>query len=121
MQRLTREHETAVGAHRRPHLKAFPVRLDAALDVAEIVLEGADGHGELVTEVVEKPLFFVEALNDLLTTGSGRAHGSLVVIVAGGCSGPPSVSHSRTGTPSTQRSSMTPVPFRTRIVTHAGR
>ena len=77
------------------------IGLDAAPDVREIVLEGADLDGEFVAEIVKHPLPIAETLDDLLSAGERRAHGSEVVVVAGGCSGPPSASHSRTGRPST--------------------
>ncbi len=77
------------------------IDLDAALDVRQIVLEGAYLDGELVAEVIEGPLLLSKKSDDLLTPGAGRAHGSVVVTGAGGRSGPPSASHSRTGQPST--------------------
>ncbi len=84
------------------HPKPLVIGLDAALDVGEIVLEGADLDGELVTEIVEGPLPLSKELVDFLSAGTCRAHGSVVLVTAGGCSaGPPSASHSRTGRPST--------------------
>ena len=89
VERLARELETAVGADRRPHPKPLVIDLDAALDVREIVLEGADLDGELVAEIVEGPLVLSKEADDLLASGAERAHGSPVVTETGGCSGPP--------------------------------
>jgi len=50
---------------------------DAALNVAKIVLEGADRDRELVPEVVKHPLSLAETLDDLLAAGEGRAHRSV--------------------------------------------
>jgi len=94
---LAREREPAVGADGGTHSETFAVGLDASLDVAEVVLEGAHGDGELVAKVIEEPLLITQALKDLLATGECRAHGSVV----GGRSGPPDASHPRTGRPST--------------------
>ena len=69
MERGAREVEAAIGADRGAHPEAFAVRPDGALDVAEIVLEGADGDSEFVAEVVKHPLLVTEALDDLLPPG----------------------------------------------------
>jgi hypothetical protein len=77
VERGARELKTAVHADRRSNPKPFVIGPDGALDVAEIVLEGADGDRELVAEVVKHPLSLAEALDDLLATGEGRAHCSV--------------------------------------------
>lgn len=120
MERLARQREPAVGADSGSHPETLTIHLDATLNVTEIVLESADLDGKLVTKVIEDPLLVSETLDDLLASGAGWAHGSEVVVTAGGFSGPPEESHSRTGIPSTQRSSMTPAPPRTLTVTQAG-
>ena len=48
---------------------------DAAVDVRQILLEGADRDRELAAEIVEDPLVITQALDDLLAAGAGRAHG----------------------------------------------
>ena len=57
MKRSTRELKTTVGADGRSYVEAFAVGPDASLDVAEIVLEGADLDGEFVAEIVKHPFF----------------------------------------------------------------
>ncbi len=97
-------------------MEAFVSGFDAALDVTEVFLQRTDLDGELVAEIVERPLLLSESLNDLLS--AGPRHG---VVTPTGDSGPPDSSHSRTVMPSTNRSSTTAAPARTRTVTHAGR
>ena len=96
-----REVESTVGADGGSNPETFAVRPDAALDVGQIFLEGTDGDSEFVAEVIKHPLPIAEALDDLLSTGECRAHGSVVGTGAGGDSAPPSASHSRTVRPST--------------------
>jgi hypothetical protein len=55
----------------------------------------------MVSEIVKDPLHLAEQQCDLLTTGEGWAHGSVVGMSGGSDSAPPSVSHSLTGRPST--------------------
>ena len=101
MQRFAGEREAAVGADRRSDSKPFAIGLDAALDVSQIVLEGADLDDEFVAESVKDPFVEPQKVDDFLTTGTGRAHGSVVAAGTGGVSGPPAASHSLTGRPST--------------------
>jgi hypothetical protein len=51
-------------------MEAFVIGLHAALDVTEIVLEGADSDREFVAENVKGPLLGPQFLNDLLPAGT---------------------------------------------------
>ena len=77
-------------------MEAFVVGFHGALDVTEIVLEGADLDGELVAKIVERQLLLPEPLNDLLPTGSGHNPASI-----GGSAVKPVSTTRKNGTPET--------------------
>jgi hypothetical protein len=68
MRRGALENEVACLAAGGSDDQAPPFRPNAALDVAEILLEHVDGQTKIMTEIVEFPLAFGQSFDDPLTS-----------------------------------------------------
>ena len=64
------EDEVARLATRGPEDQTLPSGTDAALDVAQILLEHFDGEAEIAPEIVKIPLALRQPFDKLLTSGA---------------------------------------------------